>query len=147
LSTGWSNACADDGKVFLGQPIAQWRDHEAIKGVVVYELAHWKCSHQLKFAVILSLAGTPAMMFTSNPHLPWVAGVVVLFAWFALVVSSTSWYFEYEADRIAAEYVGAARVRQMLESFVRENPQHLHRDTWLHPALARRIDKLQSIGN
>ena len=113
----------------------------ALGGVLAHELAHLKRRHLAK--VLLSLlAFIPILVYGLVSRS--VAGIPILlsFAIFGLVISLISWQTEYEADAVAAEYVGKERMAYALEQVAQL--LHRHRDTFTHPSFKRRISRLLS---
>jgi Zn-dependent protease with chaperone function len=71
-----------------------------------------------------------------------VIPVLLSFAVFGLVISLISWHNEYEADAVAAEYVGKECMVYALEQVAQL--LHRRRDTYTHPSFKRRISRLLS---
>jgi len=138
----WSNACAGDSQVVLGGPVVDQFDDQAREGVIAHELAHLKADHSVRMMLAMC-AWMPLAPMIFLLHLPWLVQGLVLFSVAALVLSSLSWRFEYQADEIAALNVGVLPVEKALRAFAETCGADMWRDCWSHPSLARRISRLQ----
>ena len=72
----------------------------------------------------------------STPIIP----ILLNFAIAALILSLVSWYHEYEADAVAAEYVGKKDMAYALEQVA--GIMHRPEDTLTHPSFRKRISRL-----
>lgn len=142
---GWMNACATMRVVVLGGTIAEDFGDEARTGVMAHELAHRKARHVPWLALICILASWSVALYVSLLHLPSLIYLLVVFSGSALVASSLSWCYEYRADAIAAQYVGAGPVIKGLQGFAELCGADSSRDSWSHPSLARRIARLEKL--
>jgi Zn-dependent protease with chaperone function len=140
----WVNAGATiDGKVILGQTIADEFDKEARKGILAHELAHLRATHPSRTAIVLLLTIIPVSLFITFLHLPSVVNLVVLFSAYGLIVPVVSWHCEYDADAIAATFVGIEPVIKGLRKIAEVKNADVRCDTYSHPSISRRISRLQ----
>jgi len=130
-------------RVRLGGELAAKLSSVALESVLAHELAHLKCRHWellLLGAVLAALAGIAvglAVDFTTPLRLLLGGGVLVLGA------AALSWIAEYEADSVAARYVGRDSVARMLEE-LKDN--HFRRVPELtHPTDALRLHRVRRI--
>ena len=143
----WINAGATiDGKVILGQTVAEEFDGEARKGILAHELAHLKANHPLKSAGVLLLTSIPILFLISFLHLPSLVNLLVVFSVYGLILPMVSWRFEYEADAIATTFVGRQPVIKGLGRLAEAKHTNVGRDTYSHPSISNRISRLQKIG-
>jgi len=115
----------------------------ALEGVLAHELAHFKRRHLAK-ALLSLLAFVPMSVhgFVSE-SMPLIL-VLPSFAVFGFVISVVSWHNEYEADAVAAEYVGKEQMAYALEQVAQL--LHKRRDSFTHPSFRRRVSRLLSDG-
>lgn len=129
------------GRVRIGCTILCGLNNLALKGVLAHELAHIKKNHSIKGLSSL-LVFVPVLVYSivSN-SIPIILFFLTL-AIGTLVFSVISWQHEYEADAIAAEYVGKTNMAHALEQVTRL----LYRpgDTLVHPSFKKRISHLLS---
>jgi Zn-dependent protease with chaperone function len=143
----WVNAGATiDGKIILGQIVADEFDREARKGILAHELAHLKAKHSMKNATILFLTSIPALFLISLLHLPGLVNLLLVFSAYGLILPMVSWHFEYEADAIAATFVGINPVIEGLRKLAEAKHTDVGRDTYSHPSILNRISRLQKTG-
>ena len=142
----WLNAGATiDGKVVLGQIVADEFDREARRGILAHELAHLKAKHAMKSAAVLSLAFILVFFLISLLHLPLVVDLLLIFAAYGLILPIVSWGFEDEADAIAATFVGINPVIKGLRKLAEAKHTDVRRDSYSHPCISNRISRLQKI--
>jgi len=146
VAPSWVNAAYFNGKIILGQTIVEEFDEESRRGVLAHELAHRKAYHPLKHLGILLLAFMPVVCLISLMQLPGIVNLLVVFAAYGLVFPIASWHFEYEADSIAAQFVGKQPVIIALLRLSDANAIDIKRDTYSHPSIAKRIHRLQKLG-
>ena len=140
----WVNAGATiDGKIILGQTVADEFDKETRKGILAHELAHLKAKHAMKSAAVLSLAFILVFFLISLLHLPGLVNLLLVFSAYGLILPTVSWRFEYEADAIAATFVGSNPVIKGLRKLAEAKHADVRRDTYSHPSISNRISKLQ----
>ncbi len=140
----WVNAGATiNGKVILGQIVADEFDREARKGVLAHELAHLKAKHSMKIFTVLFLTSIPVLFLISALHLPSLVNLLLVFSAYGLILPTVSWHFEYEADAIAATFVGSNPVIEGLRKLAEEKHTDVRRDTYSHPSTSDRIARLQ----
>lgn len=142
----WVNAAYFNGKIILGQTIVEEFDQESRRGVFAHELAHRKAHHPLKRLGMLLLAFMPIVYFISLMQLPGIVNLLLVFAAYALVLPIASWHFEYEADSIAAQFVGKQLMITALLRLSEANAIDIKRDTYSHPSISKRIHRLQKLG-
>lgn len=140
----WVNAGAtSDGKIILGQIVAYEFDREARRGILAHELAHLKAKHSIKSATVVFLTSIPVLVFISLLHLPSLVNLLLVFSAYGLILPTVSWRFEYEADAIAATFVGSNPVIKGLRKLAEAKHADVRRDTYSHPSISNRISKLQ----
>ncbi len=140
---GWINAAVlQDGKIILGQPIVEEFDKEIREGILGHELGHRKGNHWIKRALLLLLA-TPLFCYLAILPFPWYVNYLLLFAAMGLIMPLISWPFEYQADTIAAKYVGKEKVIWGLMKLATSANMDINQDSYTHPSIARRIRRLQ----
>jgi Zn-dependent protease with chaperone function len=142
----WINAGATtDGKIILGQIVADEFDREARRGIFAHELAHVKAKHPMRRLAVLILISIPVLLFISLLHLPGIVNLLLAFSAYGLIIPTVSWYFEYEADAIAATWVGIQPVIKGLRSLAEVKHTNVMRDTYSHPSISNRISRLQKV--
>lgn len=142
----WINAGATiDGRIILGQTIADEFDKEARKGILAHELAHLRAKHPTKRAIVLFLMSIPVLLFITFLHLPNLVNLLLLFSAYGLIVPMVSWRFEYDADAIATTFVGIEPVIKGLRKIAEVKHADVRRDTYSHPSISNRISRLQKI--
>jgi Zn-dependent protease with chaperone function len=142
----WVNAGATtDGKIILGQIVADEFDREARRGIFAHELAHVKAKHPMRRFAVLILASIPVLLFISLLHLPSIVNLLLVFSAYGLILPKVSWHFEYEADAIAATWVGIQPVIKGLRSLAEAKHADITRDTYSHPSISNRISRLQKV--
>ena len=101
-------------RIRLGGALAESFSAEALEAVLAHELAHLKCRHWELLLLGCVLAALGGIALGLAPHVPQVAGIIaggcVLVGGFV----GMSWAAEFEADGVAANYVGHSIVRTML---------------------------------
>ena len=143
----WVNAGATSrGKIILGQVVADEFDREARRGILAHELAHLKAKHSIKIFAILFLAFISVFLFISLLHLPSIVTFLLVFSAFGLILPKVSWHFEDEADAIASTFVGINPVIKGLRKIAEAKHADVRRDTYSHPSISSRIDRLQKTG-
>ena len=132
----WVNAAAClDGKIMLGQTVAEQFDKEERQGVLAHELAHLKARHLMKNAGVLLMLFMPVLFIISFLHLPGLVNLLLVFSAYGLILPAVSWRHEYEADAIAASFVGSEPVIMALGKLAEANSIDVQRDTYLHPSI------------
>jgi len=143
----WINAGATiDGKIILGQIVADEFDREARKGVLAHELAHLRAKHSMKNVTVLFLTFIPVLFLISVLHLPGPVNLLLVFSAYGLILPMVSWHSEYEADAIAATFVGINPVIRGLRKLAEVKQTDISRDTYSHPSISNRISRLQKVG-
>jgi hypothetical protein len=129
------------GTVQIGCTILCGLTNPALKSVLAHELAHLRKRHLVRYLLSL-LVFIPVLVYgflsRSVPIIP----IVLTFTIWGLVFSLISWRNEYEADAIAAEYVGKRPMADALEEIARL--LHRTRDTITHPSFKKRNSRLLS---
>jgi Zn-dependent protease with chaperone function len=142
----WLNAGATiDGRIVLGQAVAEEFDREARRGILAHELAHLKANHPLKSAGVLFLTSLPILFLISFLQLPSLVNLLLVFSTYGLILPAVSWHFEYEADTIAAKFVGSQSVIKGLGKLAEAKRTNIKRDTYSHPSTSNRIARLQKM--
>jgi Zn-dependent protease with chaperone function len=142
----WVNAGATTyGKIILGQIVADEFDREARRGILAHELAHLKAKHSMRSFALLFLASIPVLLFVSLLHLPGIVNLLLVFSAYGLILPKVSWCFEYEADAIAATFVGIHPVIKGLRKLSEAKYADVRRDTYSHPSISNRISRLQKM--
>jgi len=140
----WVNAGTTiDGKIILGQTVADEFDKETRKGILAHELAHLKAKHSMKNATLVFLTSIPVLVLIALLHLPGLVNLLLVFSAYGLLLPTVSWRFEYEADAIAATFVGSNPVIKGLRKLAEAKHADVRRDTYSHPSISNRISKLQ----
>lgn len=143
----WLNAGATiDGKIILGQIVADEFNREARRGILAHELAHLKAKHAMKSGAVLFLAFIPVFFLISLLHLPLVINLLLIFAAYGLILPTVRWGFEEEADTIAATFVGINPVIKGLRKLAEIKHADVRRDSYSHPSISNRICRLQKTG-
>lgn len=129
------------GTVHVGCTILCGLDNLALKGILAHELAHLKKWHYarglLSFLVVIPVT-VYGFVSKSMPTIPILLTITIGILVFSLI----SWRHEYEADAVAAEYVGKKDMAYALEQIARL----IYRpgDTLAHPSFKKRISRLLS---
>ena len=136
------------GRVCIGCTILCGLDNIALKGVIAHELAHFKKRHSLRLLAFLLpfvLLFFAVLVYwdiwkSTTAFLLTLLTVAIGF----LVYSLVSWHLEYEADAVAANYVGPKDMAHALDQVARliDRP----RATLSHPSFKKRISRLLSDG-
>lgn len=143
----WSNAGATiEGKIILGQIVADEFDREARRGILAHELAHLKAKHSMRSFAVLFLASIPVLLFILLLHLPGIVNLLLMFSAYGLILPMVSWRLEYEADAIAATFVGSIPVIKGLRKLAEVKQINVSRDTYSHPSISNRLSRLQKVG-
>ncbi len=117
-------------RIRIGVALVEKLSPEALEAVLAHELAHLKCRHWellLLGSVLATLGGIAVGLVLITPEVvKLIAGGVVLVGSFAAM----SWAAEFEADGVAARYVGRKTVRVMLRELrkcgFRRRPELTH---------------------
>jgi len=143
----WVNAGATTyGKIILGQIVADEFDREARRGILAHELAHLKAKHSMRSFAVFFLASIPVLLFISLLYLPGIVNLLLVFSAYGLILPKVSWRFEYEADAIAATFVGINPMIKGLRKLAEAKHTNVTRDTYSHPSISNRISRLQKMG-
>ena len=129
------------GRVRIGCIILYGLDNLALNGVLAHEFAHLKKRHFVKglpFPLLFTVVLVYWIVSGPTPIIP----ILLTFAIGALILSLVSWYHEYEADAVAAEYVGKKDMAYALEQVA--GIMHRPGDTLTHPSFGKRISHLLS---
>ena len=130
-------------RVRLGGALASKLSQPALDSVLAHELAHLKCRHWellLAGSALAALGGIAVGL-----GLDAGTAVRLLLGGGVLVVGAAalSWIAEYEADSVAARYVGRDAVAHMLEELRSNHFRRLPELT--HPTDALRLHRLRRI--
>jgi len=117
-------------RIRLGGALAARLSPQALDGVLAHELAHLKCMHWellLAGSTLAALAGIAVALALDLPialRLLLGGGILVLSA------AALSWAAEYEADSVAAQFVGydvmALTLRELRDSGFRTRAEFTH---------------------
>lgn len=146
VADGWRNAGAMAGNIIVGTPIVEEFNVEARKGVLAHEVGHIRGRHSAKQSIAMASAYGMLALFLSSAQFPLIVDVLVLFSGMALSMSKVSWACEFDADAVAARYVGSGTMISALRALSGDDDESRRRDTWSHPSMARRIARLQTLG-
>jgi|GEM_PF-3252597 len=127
-------------RIRLGGMLARRLTPQALDAVVAHELAHLKCRHWellLLGAMLAALGGTAIALAVEGPLALRLVlgGLVPLWA-----AAGLSWGAEYEADRVAARYVGYDSVALMLGEL--RDSGFRRRAEFTHPPDVRRLKRV-----
>ena len=129
-------------RVRIGCIIICGLDNVALEGIIAHELAHLKRHHSIHDLTLI-------FIFVSVLVYLFILGSPLLFpliaAIWTLVFSWTSWRSEYEADAVAANYIGKEDMTHALKQFARL--VYRPSDTLLHPSFKKRISRLSGQGS
>jgi hypothetical protein len=119
-----------DNRIRLGGALAERLSPAALEGVMAHELAHIKCMHWellLAGSTLAALAGIALGLAIDLPmafRLLLGGGVLILSA------AALSWVCEYEADSVAAQFVGydvmTLTLRELRDSGFRSRAEFTH---------------------
>jgi len=131
--------------------------------IIGHELAHLVKRHRIKILLIgllYTLTGLNLIVFTTSRILPLpdlflIAGLVLTFASYALVVPYVRREFEFDADKIAARVLG--NPNQLVSALLRvdgmlNRPSHLGTRGWRkwtasHPPMSERVSRLRQLSS
>ena len=144
------NAAALFNTIKVERGVLDCGDVNICTGILAHELSHIKAYHYVKKAIsiliLVSLLSAPELVAQAcslNIHvvlwLPYVFGSCIL--WYGMVML-VSWYFEYEADAIAAHYVGVNIVGTALKAADISRQRKKQKKDFLHPPISKRIANL-----
>jgi len=97
----------------------------------------------MKNATLVFLTSIPVLVLIALLHLPGLVNLLLVFSAYGLLLPTVSWRFEYEADAIAATFVGSNPVIKGLRKLAEAKHADVRRDTYSHPSISNRISKLQ----
>jgi len=131
-------------RIRLGGALAGTLSPEALEGVMAHELAHLKCRHWelLLLGCVLAAVGGVALGLALDlpTTLRMVLGGIVP----VVSAASLSWVSEYEADRVAARYVGYDVMAQTLREL--RDTGFRTRAEFTHPPDGSRVRRLLAAG-
>ncbi len=130
-------------RIRIGGALGMCLSPEALEGVMAHELAHLKCMHWellLAGCSLAALAGIAlGLMVDVSVAMRLLLGGGVL----VLGTAIMSWLYEYEADSVAAQYVGyeamALTLRELRDSGFRTRAE------FTHPSDRSRVRQLLSV--
>lgn len=137
LAPGWLGARAmvaagrrRGSRIRLGGVLGEKLSPDALEGVIAHELAHLRCMHWellLAGSSLAALAGVALGLAIDVPiAIKLLLGSVVLMSG----IGAVSWLCEYEADSVAARYVGceamAATLQELRASGFRARAELTH---------------------
>jgi Zn-dependent protease with chaperone function len=148
LVDGWYGAKAQDEGVLLGKPLLDKLDDNSIKAVLAHELAHIKQSQISKtYLIMMAILFVAYYFYLFNVRsIPLWPNLLIFFAWCFLILviflRFISWPKEYEADAIAAKYVGKNTMISTLQALATLKGTDMEQDFYSHPSISKRIAKL-----
>jgi Zn-dependent protease with chaperone function len=134
-----------------------------VGGIIGHELAHLVERHRIKtllIGLLYTLTGLNLAFFTTSGILPLpdlflIAGLVLIFASYTLVVPYVRREFEFDADEIAARVLGnpdelasaLLRVNGMLNRPSQLGMRGWRKWTASHPPMSERVSKLRELSS
>jgi Zn-dependent protease with chaperone function len=145
ILSDWINAAAIPGKqIVFGQPLFDNLDKISLQGIAAHELAHIKKSHLEKMFIILILITFPFALYqTVMVSISDFMAFIMCVSFLLVVYSLLSWHFEYQADSVAAHYVGPETVIAGLRNICTLAKKDGSKDSFTHPSIVKRITRLQ----
>ena len=125
--------------VVVGKNFMRKLNSEQQLAVLAHECAHIKKKHHLKSMIFLTLS---LFFFLPLLELPIVMSAIALLAYIFVSSVPISWRNEFEADRIAAEFVGKETVISTLLAISTEKNRDETSES--HPSITKRIKKLKT---
>ena len=116
-------------------------DNRALKGILAHELAHLKKRHYAQ-GMLSAVVAIPVIVYmVVTKYVPTIP-ILLTIALVILVFTLISWHHEYEADAVAADYIGK---KDMVYTH-RKIAGLIYRpgDTVAHPSFKKRISRLLS---
>jgi Peptidase family M48 len=141
----WLNAAITlDGNLIIGQPVVEGFDMQPRRAILAHELAHLKENHAAKQLERLLLIGMPLCLYLFYLQLPLFITLLLVYATLGIVMPMAAWPCEYQADAIAKKYVGSEYLVSALTKMAEATDVDINRDSYSHPAISKRIEKLRS---
>lgn len=139
------NATALFNTIKVKRGLLDCGDVNICTGILAHELSHIKACHHVKKVILLLilmfLLAAPVCFLVLPPVLGRLYVFICCILWWGMIML-ISWYFEYEADAIAAHYVGADIVTTTLKAVdISKQGEKPKRDFW-HPPISKRIANL-----
>jgi Zn-dependent protease with chaperone function len=138
VEEGLNNAYTIGKKVVLGKKLMEKTEAKHLLAIVVHELGHIKGRHQIKTLVMLFLLFISIIPLSSLPPLMFWITVMV---YFNITLIPVCWKMAFDADRLAAEYVGIEDVKEALLAISGKN---IDEPCETHPSIAERIKNLNN---
>jgi Zn-dependent protease with chaperone function len=117
-------------RIRLGGALAARLSPEALEGVMAHELAHIKCMHWELLLAGSALAALAGIAVGLAVDLATVWRLILGGSVLVLSASVLSWVSEYEADSVAAQFVGysvmASTLRELRDSGFRTRAEFTH---------------------
>jgi len=117
-------------RIRLGGALAARLSPEALDGVMAHELAHIKCMHWELLLAGSTLAAVAGIALGLAVDLPIAFRLLLGGGVLVATAAALSWVCEYEADTVAAEYVGydvmALTLRELRDSGFRTRAEFTH---------------------
>ena len=129
------------GTVRIGCTTLCGLDNRALKGILAHELAHLRKRHYAK-GFLSFLVAIPVIVYVfvsrSVPIIPVLLTITIGILVFSLIY----WHHEYEADAVAADFIGKKDMAYAHEKIA--GLIHRPGDTLAHPSFKKRISRLLS---
>lgn len=129
------------GRVHIGCILLYRLDDLGVKCVIAHELAHLKKGHSVKVLLSFLLCVFVLIYWMISNSTPIIPILLTSVVW-TFIYSLISWHHEYEADAVAADYVG----KKEMANALKEVADIIYRpgDTLAHPSFKKRITRLLS---
>ena len=125
--------------VVVGKDCIRKLNSEQQLAVLAHECAHIKKRHPLKLMIFLTLF---LPFFLPLLELPIVMSTIALLAYIFVASVPISWRNEFEADKVAAEFVGKETVISTLLAI--STGKNRDEPSESHPSITKRIEKLKT---
>jgi hypothetical protein len=133
------------GVIQVGKGLLECKDKDVRVGILAHEIGHRKARHIIKAALLLL---TTMIILTIPAHLL-VFPIPMLMIYVTIssilycgIIVLVFWYNEYEADTIAAYYIGANTVISGLKAHEASLQGKKRKRDFLHPPMSKRIANL-----
>jgi len=127
-------------RIRLGALLGARLSPEALDGVMAHELAHLKCMHWELLLAGSSLAALAGIAVGLAVDLPTTFKLLLGGATLVVSAAALSWLAEYEADSVAAQFVGYGVMTQTLQE-LRDSGFRTHAE-FTHPPDGSRVRQL-----
>ena len=123
--------------VILGEKLKKHFNNKIIEAVMAHEFAHIKRHHNIVIAILICLLSIPILLPTKLPSSIYLLSEI---AYLYIVVIFVMHYREYDADKIAAKYIGVKNLKNALNSLYPLSEHDIESET--HPSIKKRIRRL-----